>query len=697
LNTNCSFPPSRRFRRGKKMRLKRIIIPTAILVSVIVAAGYVVLRTYDLDDLKPSISAVVKNATGRNLSLGHISLKIGLIPVLRVDDVRLQNPHWASRPDLFRIRRMELELALLPLLRRNVKVKRLVLIEPDIQVESDHSGVSNLDFGPAHRGRNPTTSLWERNNLPPMSFGKVVLERARFCFKDSRSPASFLVRLHSLEAAAESFQGPVIMSFRGSCKGKPFVVQAVTGSLEELIKQERPWSLKATVQALGTQLWIKGSIKDVSRLVGFTLSFKGQGKSTREVTKLIDLGELPEMGPFKVTGNFSDRPRKIYRLSDLCVRVRAGEVMGTMEIGIAGKRRNVYGMFSSERLDLGPLFAAKDASPSQEKRMRVFSEEPFKADFPENVDADLRIRAKQVVTPYGSIRDVQVDASLREGRLSLKTVNAAIGGGFLESHLACGHQGKDFTVAGALKVQQIELKRILKDMGARGYIEGSLDGQVEFNTSGDSLAAMMARLNGKSVVTLSSGRLKNRCLRLLGSEVGLAVTALLGSSESEEDYTEIQCAVSGLQIKGGLALVTALVVNTPSTTICGAGDVDLRREGLNLYLEPQPKKGLAGLTLSFNELAKPLMLRGTLADPSVSFDPNKTALIVGKAIGGFVLLGPLGLIGALVGKTSEPDPCASALKAAKRGVRADEIRRWEEKEKTVKPGMGLERDIYSGP
>jgi uncharacterized protein involved in outer membrane biogenesis len=679
------------------MRLKSIIILFAIFVSAIVAAGYVVLRAYDLDDLKPSISDVVKNATGRNLSLGHISLKIGLIPVLRIDDVRLQNPPWASRPDLFRIRRMELELALLPLLRRNVKVKRLVLIEPDIQVESDHSGVSNLHFGLTHREGNRTTSLWERNKLPPMSFGKVVLQRARFCFKDSRSPSSFSVRLYSLEAAAESFEGPVIMSFRGSCKGKRFEVQAVTGSLEELIKQERPWSLKATVQALGTQLWIKGSIKDLSRGVGFTLSFKGQGKSTKEVTNLMDLGELPEMGPFRITGNVSDQPTKTYSLSDLSVRVRAGEVMGTMEISAAGKRRNVHGMFSSQRLDLAPFFAAKDTSPSEEKRLRLFSEQPFKVDFPENVDADLRIRAKQVVTPYGTIRDVQVDASLREGRLSLKTVKAAIGGGFLDSHLACAQQGKDFTVAGALKVQQIELKLILKDLGARGYIEGSLDGRLEFNTSGDSLAAMMAKLNGKSVVSLSSGRVNNCCLQLLGSEVGLAVAALLGSSQNEEDYTEILCAVSGLQIKGGLALVTALIVNTPKVTICGAGDVDLRREGLNLYLEPQPRKGLAGLTLSFNELANPLMLRGTLANPSVSFDPNKTALIVGRAIGGFVLLGPLGLIGALVGKTSAPDPCASALKAAKMGVRVDEIRSWEEREKTVRTDRRLGRDVYSGP
>jgi uncharacterized protein involved in outer membrane biogenesis len=679
------------------MRLKWIIIATAILLSGIVVGGYMALKAYDLDTLKPAITGAVKDATGRSLALGHINLKIGLIPVLVIEDVRLQNPAWASRPDLLRIRRLELELALLPLLRKNVEVKRLVLVEPDIQVESDHSGTSNLDFRSSNSGGNPKASLWEASNLPSMSFGKVVLERARLSFKDTGSPVPFLVRLHSVEAVAESFEAPVIIRFRGSCKGKSFAVQAVTGSLEELVRQEKPWTVKATVQALGSQLWVKGSIKDVVRGTGFLFSFKGEGKSTREMAKLMHLNKLPELGPFKVSGNVSDRSAKAYRLSDLTVLGRAGDVSGSLEMSVVGKRRNLCGAFSSQQLDLTPLLRSKRTSSEKKKRERIFSEKPFKLDFPKNIDGDLKIRAKQVVTPYGSINDVQVDTSFREGRLRLKTVKAAIGGGLLESQVACSNEGKDFIIGGTLKVQKLELKRVVKDLGAPEDAEGSLDAEIAFNTSGDSVAAMMARLTGKSVVTMGNGKIKNHYLRLLGSDVGLPVAALLGSSESGEGYTDIRCAVSGLQIKDGFALVTALVVDTPDTTLCGTGDVDLKTETLNLYLEPLPNKGVAGLTLSFNELAKPLVLRGTLADPSVSLDPSKTAIIVGKAIGGFVLLGPLGLVGVLAGKTSEPNPCAGALRAAKKGVKISDIRRREKTREAERTDKGLKRDVYSGP
>jgi uncharacterized protein involved in outer membrane biogenesis len=678
------------------MRLKWIIIAMAIFFSGIVVAGYVALKRYDLNTLKPAITDAVKDATGLSLALGHMSLKVGLMPVLRIEDVRVKNPAWASRPDLLRVRRLELELALLPLLRKNAEVKRLVLIEPDIQVESDRTGASNLDLKLPNRKENPRASIWESTHLASVSFGKVVLQRARLSFKDAGSHAFFSVRLHSFEAVAKSFEAPMSMRFRGSCKGKSFAVEALTGSLEELIRQERPWTVKATMQALGSRLWVKGSIKDLVRGRGFTLSFNGEGKSTREMAKLIHLNKIPELGPFKVSGNVSDRSAKTYRVSDLTMQAGPGDVSGRLEVRLAGKRRNLSGVFFCQRLDLTSLLPARATSSERKKRGKIFSEKPIKLDFPNDIDGDLKVQAKQVVTRHGLMHDVRVDASLRKGRLRVKTVKAGIGEGFVETRGACRREGKNLIVSGAFKAQNLELNRIFKTLSAGEDAEGSLDASIEFSTSGASVAEMMARLSGKSVVSMGIGRIKNHYLGLLGSEVGLPIAAILKSSEAGEDYTDIRCAVSGLQIKDGFAVVTALVVDMPGTTLCGTGDVDLGTETLNLYLEPLPNKGLGGLTLSFNELAKPLMLRGTLADPSVSMDPGKTALIVGKAIGGFLLLGPFGLVGVLAGKTSEPNACAAALGAAKKGVKESDIRKKKKKREAERAEKSPQRDGYSG-
>jgi uncharacterized protein involved in outer membrane biogenesis len=76
----------------------------------------------------------------------EIKLKISLRPALVVEGVRFQNAPWGSRPDMAQIKRFEVQVALLPLLSKNIEISRLILMEPDILVETDRAGKSNLEF-----------------------------------------------------------------------------------------------------------------------------------------------------------------------------------------------------------------------------------------------------------------------------------------------------------------------------------------------------------------------------------------------------------------------------------------------------------------------------------------------------------------------------------------------------------------------
>jgi hypothetical protein len=157
------------------------------------------------------------------------------------------------------------------------------------------------------------------------------------------------------------------------------------------------------------------------------------------------------------------------------------------------------------------------------------------------------------------------------------------------------------------------------------------------------------------------------------------------------EITPTSNALFSLDIRG--SKVTALVVDTPETTVRGSGEVDLKTERLDLSLEPLPKRGVAGLSLSLGELAKPFRLSGTLAAPSLAVDPTKTALTIGKAIAGVVLFGPLGIAGVLAGKTSDRNPCAAALEAAQKGSDAAAV---EKTEDSAKYGNVRERETQGG-
>src|ERR1700722_11353475 len=89
------------------------------VVGLIIVAGVVVGLSFDPDSLKPRITAAVKQATGRDLTLqGNIRLGLSLEPTLTVRGVSLSNPPGFSRPEMATLEQLDLKLALIPLLSR---------------------------------------------------------------------------------------------------------------------------------------------------------------------------------------------------------------------------------------------------------------------------------------------------------------------------------------------------------------------------------------------------------------------------------------------------------------------------------------------------------------------------------------------------------------------------------------------------
>ena len=151
-------------------RLVRIgLWSLAVLVVLVVAGGAVVALSFDPDSLKPRIVAAVKQATGRDLTLnGRIRLGLSLRPTLVVQDVAFANPPGFSRPQMATLERLDLKLALMPLLSHRVEIDRLVLVKPDILLETDAQGRPNWQFTPEpgppapHHRRTPARQTGRR-------------------------------------------------------------------------------------------------------------------------------------------------------------------------------------------------------------------------------------------------------------------------------------------------------------------------------------------------------------------------------------------------------------------------------------------------------------------------------------------------------------------------------------------------------
>ena len=120
----------------------------AVIGLVIIVAG-ILLATFDADSLKPRIVAAVKQQTGRDLALqGPIRLGLSLRPTLTIQGVAFANPPGFSRPEMATLDRLDLQLSLIPLLSHQIEIDRLVLVKPDILLETDAKGRHNWQFAP---------------------------------------------------------------------------------------------------------------------------------------------------------------------------------------------------------------------------------------------------------------------------------------------------------------------------------------------------------------------------------------------------------------------------------------------------------------------------------------------------------------------------------------------------------------------
>jgi uncharacterized protein involved in outer membrane biogenesis len=685
------------------MKWKWIIVGFCGFIVLLIVAAYVILSTYDFNSLKPQITKQVQDATGRKLTLGgDIRLKIGLTPSLAVENVGFQNAPWGSRPEMAKIKRFEVQVALVPLIFGNIELKRLILVEPDILIETDRSGKSNLEFETQKKAISekpkPGTPQKKEMTLPALVVNEFRISKGQLTYRDGRSGKTTVVALDSLTANAPGLERPVKLELKGAYNGKPLEAEGTIGPLAALTDVTRPWPLNMTAKAFGATITLDGTIKDVFAQRGINLKFVVKGNDLATLEKAF--GEsAPVKGPFDVSGRLTDPAPKTYRISDLKAALGDSDLGGTAEVQMAGERPAVTAVLASHKLDIrsmlpqtggsGPAKSGEKPASGSSKTTaqgdKVFPDEPLPLDALKVVNADVKIQAGQVLLPKLALNNLSLSMNLKNGNLEVKPFKAVVAGGRLDAQLDLQGQGKVAVASTAMKIEQLDLGLMLKEVKGIESMEGRLDADITIKGRGSSVAGLMGSLDGKSVINVGKGKVDSKYIDLLGGDISSSLFKLLGLTPGSQ-FTAVNCLVSGFNIKDGRADTTALVLDTDQMSVIGDGEINLKNETLNLALNPSPKGGIGSgstgkVTASLSELAKAFRLSGTLAHPSLGVDMTQTAATLGKMVGGTALLGPIGLAAPLVSEGQvNQNLCSTALEAARKGVKMSTLVKQEKKQ-----------------
>ena len=655
------------------MKLKRIVTGLVALGAAVAVAGYAIIASLDVQQVADYAKAEVKAATGRDLTIaGPIELRVSLTPAIELQDVRFANAPWGSRAEMVSIRRLEVEVALLPLLTGEVVVKRLVAVEPDILLETDATGRSNWEFEEAPAAAAPAAEAASGPvTLPDVQDFRI--EGGLLRLVDAAAGETLTLEVTEAVGAFPSGGGMRSLRLAAAYNGNPFIVEGRYSGLPALLSGA-PGPVDLTLQAGGATLTAKGTAGDLTGAMSADLAVTVAGDDLSGLSPWVG-GALPALGPYNLSSDVKVAGENI-DLSGLSLKVGGSDLTGNLALSLAGARPAVKATLVSRLLDLADFSRGAGAAAGTSGgggTAKVFPDTPLPLEALRAADAEVKLDAERLRLDGVTLEAVQTVLVLKGGDLVLEPLAGRLAGGSLGGRLALAASKAEPDFALSLDGKDIDFGDLLKQAAVTDEIGGALELEVDLKGRGASPHAIAAGLGGHVQAVSLDGTIDNSLLRVLNVGLGDITGPLFGGSEQ----TRLECFVTRFDIEKGQAKSRALVLDTGAFAVAGRGGIDLDAEQVNLAFDTQTSQP------SLASLAVPFRVTGPLANPGVTPDPIGAAVgVVGTVgdvaqTGGNIVGGAVDAVGGLIGTGpiigqigSNQTLCGEALAAIGRGTAA---------------------------
>lgn len=388
----------------------------------------------------------------------------------------------------------------------------------------------------------------------------------------------------------------------------------------------------------GSGLTVKMAIVDLSRLgilVGkplpavpltFNADFEGDEKRLKATTFFLASGESEFSGALEITD--PDHP-------DIRLALQAPllDLRPFIPPPPEGSEAD------TEAVDEPPS-ATSPPDTSSRKNKRLVPDMPVDLSPLATFEADVDIQIDRLVGHTRRLRDLALEATVKEGRLLITEASATDEtrgdisfAGFAvpgdgTNHIGLDVDGEDINLG--FPARNPDEVKLLPRFNLVG----------EVYSSGTTLRELVGGLNGAVQVTAGEGRVSSQASGLLVNSFIDELLSLINPLRQKEDFTQVSCLVALADIQDGKLKGDPLAtVVTDKLAIVGKAQIDLKTEKLFLTFNTIPQRGLG---ISASSAFKPFVgVAGTLARPQLTLDPEGTVIQGSLAVmtGGISLIG----------------------------------------------------------
>jgi uncharacterized protein involved in outer membrane biogenesis len=471
--------------------------------------------------------------------------------------------------------------------------------------------------------------------------------------------AGFLGRLPdgfgtSLSVEAQGPDASVISGFGGvSLPPRPFTLG---GRVERDRVGARFHDVVADLG--GHRAEIDGTLGEPPRLEGTNLDVRLSGPDPSLIAGFVDLPPLPQE-PFELSAHLDGSPTR-FHVQGLDARFGRSDLSGELSIDLERDKPLLEGELVSERFDLAQLLeddlAGPQPEPAGDDEALLISDEPLPLDWLDAIDARVRWRIGEAIDSRAALGNVELSATLLDGRLALDPVAAQGYGGSYSGALTLEPVEDGYLVTAAGTAERARMG--LLTYGGDPSEIPPVDLQLKLVGTGHSLHEMAASADGSLLVVQAAGRIDNSLMTRLAADPFSKLYTALNPFTKNEPYTTLECSVTAVEMQDGVARIEPLALRSDKMVILAKGQIDFETERLRVDWATKPRKGVG---LSAGSIANQYVrLGGTLSKPAITVSPLKAA---GEA-GATVMTGGLWLLYKSVFNrvTAERKVCELALK-----------------------------------
>ena len=242
-------------------RIAKVLLWCLAGLLVVLSAGAVFLATAGDPFYRWALKQAIEGNIDRQIVVdGSYSLEMGLEPTLIATDVWMANASWASTPEMARARRIEVQLALLPLFSGVVRLPRLVVEGLTVDLETSEAGEGNWLIA-AGGDDEPDDQAKGSGFYPIVEF--YALSDISVTYRDRQGDEDLVIVIDQLVKEERGAGTGVDVSGEGSVIGRPVQITGAYGSIEDALQAAEPYPIALTLQSTSVTLDVDGTIADL--------------------------------------------------------------------------------------------------------------------------------------------------------------------------------------------------------------------------------------------------------------------------------------------------------------------------------------------------------------------------------------------------------------------------------------------------